>query len=95
MITLYIDSHIVPGFVLSWQGALPQYREYSIWDWVGFYMMHTFLNLLVESKFESVLSLFFFFGITHNAITFQPSKSYLLLLSSSALLSLHTVPRLA
>jgi hypothetical protein len=56
MFVLYIDSRIVRGFVLTWQGAPPQYCECSIWDCVGFYMMHTLLNLLVESQFESVLS---------------------------------------
>jgi hypothetical protein len=43
----------VRGFVLSWRGAPPQYHEHSIWDRVGFYTMHTFLNSLVESQFES------------------------------------------
>jgi hypothetical protein len=57
MIALYIDSCTVPGFVLSWQDAPPQYHARSIWDHVGFYTMHTFLNQLVESQFKSVLSL--------------------------------------
>jgi hypothetical protein len=57
MIALYIDSCIVHGFILSWQAAPPQYCKRSIWDCVGFYRMHTFLNLLVESQFKSVLSL--------------------------------------
>jgi hypothetical protein len=57
MTALYVDSRTVHGFVLSWRGAPPQYRARSIWDPVGFYMMHTFLNLIVESQFESVLIL--------------------------------------
>jgi hypothetical protein len=57
MIALYVDSCIVHGFVLSWQGAPPQYCTHSIQDCVGFYTMHTLLNLLVESQFESFLKL--------------------------------------
>jgi hypothetical protein len=74
---------------------LPQYCERSIWDLVGFYMMPTFLNSLVESKSKSFLKLIFLFCITHDTNTFQLFKSYLLLLRSSTLLSLRTVPRLA
>jgi hypothetical protein len=44
-VALYIDSSTVRGFYLSWQGVPSQYPERSIWDRVGFYMMHTFLNL--------------------------------------------------
>jgi hypothetical protein len=54
---LYVDSCIVHGFVLSCQDGSPQYCEQSIWDCVGFYMMYTFLDLLVESQFKSFLKL--------------------------------------
>jgi hypothetical protein len=57
MIALQVDSSTVRGFVLSWQGAPPQYCVRIIWDCVGFYRMHTFLNRLVESQFESVSNL--------------------------------------
>jgi hypothetical protein len=57
MLTLYVDSRIARGFVLSWQGAPPQYPACSIWDRVGFYIMHTLLNPLVESQFEGFLKL--------------------------------------
>jgi hypothetical protein len=82
MIALYVDSCIVPGFVLSWQGAPPQYCARCIWDCVGFYTMHTLLNPLVESQFESFLKLIILFGITHNTITFNSSESYLMSLRS-------------
>jgi hypothetical protein len=57
VIALYVDSCIVRGFFLSWRDTPPQYCECSIWYPVGFYTMHTFLNLLVESQFESFLKL--------------------------------------
>ena len=93
MIPLYVDSLIVRGFILSWQDAPPQYCERSIWDHVGFYIMHTLLNLLVESQSGSFLRLITLFDITQNTITFQFFKSYLLSLSSSMPLSLCAVPR--
>ncbi len=52
MVTLYVNSRIVRGFFLSWWGGLPQSFEHSIWDHVGFYTIHTFLNPLVESQFR-------------------------------------------
>ncbi len=38
-------------------GSVMQSCERSIWNWVGFYMIHTFLDPSVESQLESFLSL--------------------------------------
>ncbi len=68
MIALYVGPPIVCGFVLSWWDTPPQYCERSIWDCVGFYTIHAFLNLLVESQFDSFLKLIISFLILHNTI---------------------------
>ncbi len=57
MVALCVNSRIVCGFFLSWWGGPPQSFERSIWDHVGFYMIHTFLDPSVESQLESFLSL--------------------------------------
>jgi hypothetical protein len=57
MVALYVNSHIVCGFFLSWLGGPPQSFEHSIWDRVGFYSIHTFLDPSVEISLESFLSL--------------------------------------
>ncbi len=62
-VTLYINSRIVCGFFLSWWGGPPQSFERSIWDRVGFYMIHTFLDPSVESQLESFLSLIISFMV--------------------------------
>jgi hypothetical protein len=49
MVALYVNSCIVCGFFLSWLDGPPQSFERSIWNRVGFYMIHTFLDPLVES----------------------------------------------
>jgi hypothetical protein len=63
-VALYINSCIVCGFFPSWQGAPPQSFEQSIWDRVGFYMIHTFLEPSVESQFRIISKSYnFLFGI--------------------------------
>ncbi len=94
MIVPYLGSCIVCGFVLSWWDTPPQYCERSIWDRVGLYTIHTFLNLLVERQFDSFLKHIIPFWYHIMLLLFKLYQSYLLLLSSSTLLSLCTVPRL-
>ncbi len=72
MVAWYINSHIVCGLFCSWWGAPSQSFECSIWDCVGFYMIHTFLNPLVECQVKSFLSLI---------ISFLVQQQHLLLLS--------------
>jgi hypothetical protein len=56
---------MVCGFFLSWLGGPPQSFEHSIWDCVGFYMIHTFLDLSVESQFRIISKSYnFLFGTT-------------------------------
>ncbi len=63
-VALYVNARIICGFILSWQGAPPQSFEYSVWDCVGFYTIHTFPNPSVENQFKSFLKLIIsFFGI--------------------------------
>jgi hypothetical protein len=69
----------------------PQYCEHSIWDHVGFYAIHTFLNLLVESQFDSFPKLIIPFWYHIILLLFKLYKSYLFPLSSSMLLSLCAV----
>jgi hypothetical protein len=57
--------------------------------------MHTFLNLLVESQFDSFLKLIISLLVLHDTIIIHLFKSYLLLFRSSMLLTLRTVSRLA
>jgi hypothetical protein len=65
MVALYINSRIVCGFFLSWLGGPPQSFECSIWNRVGFYTIHTFLDLLVESQFRIISKFYnFLFGTT-------------------------------
>jgi hypothetical protein len=45
------------GLFCSWQGVPPQSFERSVWDCVGFYMIHTFLNPSVECQVKSFLKL--------------------------------------
>ncbi len=82
MIAPYVDSHIVCGFVLSWQDTPPQHCEHSIWDCVGINTMPTFLNSLVESQFDSFLKLI---------IPFWYHTLYYYYSSSSSLISCHLV----
>ncbi len=64
MVALYVNSRIVCGFFPSWQGAPPQSFERSIWDCVGFYTIHTFLEPSVESQFRIISKSYnFLFGI--------------------------------
>ncbi len=63
MVPLYVNSRIVGGFFLSWWGAPPQSFEHSIWDCLGFYTIHTFLDPLVESQFRIISKSYnFLFG---------------------------------
>ncbi len=63
MVALYVNSRIVCGFFLSWLGGSPQSFERSIWDCVGFYTIHTFLDPLVESQFRIISKSYnFLFG---------------------------------
>ncbi len=71
MTALYVESSTVCGFFLSWQGASPQYHEHSVWGCVGFYTIHSFLDLLVESQFKSFLKLIISFLVSHNTIIYQ------------------------
>jgi hypothetical protein len=65
MVALYVNSRIICGFFLSWLGGPPQSFEHSIWDCVGFYMIHTFLDPSVESQFRIISkSCNFLFGTT-------------------------------
>jgi hypothetical protein len=55
----------VCGFFLSWWGGPPQSFERGIWDPVGFYMIHTFHDPLVESQFRIIAKSYnFLFGTT-------------------------------
>ncbi len=78
MVALYINSRIVCGFFVSWWGGPPQSFEHSIWDCVGFYMIHTFLGPLVESQFRIISkSRNFLFGTpTTPSITFSNSHFF-------------------
>jgi hypothetical protein len=58
-------------------------------------MIHAFLNLLVESQFDSFLKLIISFLILHNTIINHLFKYYLSLPRSSTFLILRTVSRLA
>ncbi len=53
MVSLYIDSSTACGYFLSWGGMPPQHCDHCIWDRVGFYTMHTFLNPSVDGHFKS------------------------------------------
>ncbi len=65
MVALYVNSCIVCGFFLSWLGGPPQSFEHSIRDCVGFYTIHTFLDLLVESQLRIISKSYnFLFGTT-------------------------------
>jgi hypothetical protein len=65
MVTLYVNSRIVCGFFLSWLGEPPQSFERSIWDCIGFYTIHTFLDPSVESQFRIISKSYnFLFGTT-------------------------------
>ena len=64
-VPLYVNSHIVCGLFCSWQDAPPQSFERSIWDHVGFYTIHTFLNPLVECPVKSFLKLIISFLVLH------------------------------
>jgi hypothetical protein len=57
-------------------------------------MIHTFLNSLVKSQFNSILKLKIPFWYHMILLLFKLYQSYLFPLSSSTLLSLRTVPRL-
>jgi hypothetical protein len=65
MVALYVNSRVVCGFFLGWQGAPLQSFERSVWDCVGFYRIHTFLGPLVESQFKSFLKLLIRFLVLH------------------------------
>ncbi len=56
---------LVCGLFCSWQGVPPQIFERSIWDHVGFYTIHTFLNPLVECSVKSFLKLIISFLVWH------------------------------
>ncbi len=74
MVALYVNSRIVCGFFLGWLGGPPQSFERSIWDCVGLYTIHTFLDPLVESKFRIISKSYnFLFGTTTTtpSITFS------------------------
>ncbi len=65
MAALYVNSCIVGGFFLSWWGAPPQSFECSVWDYVGFYMIHTFLDPSVEIQLRVIPKSYnFLFGTT-------------------------------
>jgi hypothetical protein len=65
MVALYVNSRIVCGIFLSWLGGPPQSFEHSIWDHVGFYTIHTFLDLSDESQFRIISKSYnFLFGTT-------------------------------
>ncbi len=64
-VALYVNSRIVCGLFHSWQGAPPQSFERSIWDRVGFYKMHTFLDPPVEYQIKSFLKLIISFLVFH------------------------------
>jgi hypothetical protein len=78
MVALYINSRIVCGFFLGWLGGPPQSFERSIWDSVGFYTIHTFLDPSVDSKFRiiSKSSNFLFGTTTTPSITFSNSHFF-------------------
>ncbi len=78
MVALYVNSRIVCGFFLSWWGGPPQSCEHSIWDCVGFYTMHTFLDLSVERQFRIIFKSYnFLFGTTTTpSITFSISHFF-------------------
>ncbi len=73
MVALYVNSHIVCGFFLSWLGGPPQSFEHSIWDHVGFYTIHTFLDPSVESQFRIISKFYNFLSgtTTTSSITFS------------------------
>ena len=78
MVALYVNSHIVCGFFLSWLGGPPQSFEHSIWDRVGFYIIHTFLDPLVESQLRifSKSSNNFLFGTTITPSFFSSNSHF-------------------
>jgi hypothetical protein len=78
MVALYINSHIVCDFFLSWLGGPPQSFERSIWDSVGFYMIHTFLDPSVESQFRFISKSYNFLFVTTTtpSITFSNSHFF-------------------
>ncbi len=63
---IQFNSHrMVCGFFLSWWGGPPQSFERSIWDCLGFYTIHTFLDPSVESQFRIISKSYnFLFGTT-------------------------------
>ncbi len=72
MVAQYANSHIVCGFFLSWWGGPSQSFEHSIWDHVGFYTIHTFLDPSVESQFRIISK-------SHNSLfgtTTTPSNTF-------------------
>ncbi len=78
MVALQVNSHIVCGFFLSWLGGPPQSFECSIWDCVGFYMIHTFLDPSAESQFRIISKSYnFLFGTTTTqSFTFSTSHFF-------------------
>jgi hypothetical protein len=60
------------------RGGAPQSFERSIWDCVGFYMIHTFLDPLVESQFRIISQSYnFLFGTTTTqSFTFSTSHFF-------------------
>jgi hypothetical protein len=75
MVPLYVNSRIVCGFFLSWLGGPPQSIERSIWDRVGFYTIHTFLDPSVESQFR-IISKSSNFVLWYNYNTFSNSHFF-------------------
>ncbi len=78
MVALYVNSRIVCGFFPSWWGGPPQSFECSIWDCVGFYTIHTFLDPSVESQFRIISKTYnFLFGTTTTqSFTFSTSHFF-------------------
>ncbi len=71
-------TYQVCGFFLSWWGGPPQSFERSIWDRVGFYTIHTFLDPSVESQFRIISKSYnFLFGTTTTqSFTFSTSHFF-------------------
>jgi hypothetical protein len=65
MVAQYINYSILCGLFCSWQGVPPQSFECGIWDCVGFYRIHTFLNPLVKCQVKSFLKLIISFLVLH------------------------------
>ncbi len=92
MITQYIDSCIVWGFILSWQDAPPQYRERSIWDHVACRILHdAHLSQLVSWEPVWIISKAYDSFLVSHIILFRSKNQSLISCCLEAVHSCHCV----